>query len=76
MRGGDVAKRNLKEFTIVSNEIQHIVIRNSKLAGAQRCAGDNGATAWFCVRQRGPRQDEGMNWITSEFGRFDVEKRN
>ena len=32
MRGGDVSKRNLKEFTIASNEIQHIVIRNSKLA--------------------------------------------
>ena len=31
MRGGDVSKRNSKEFTIASNEIQHIVIRNSKI---------------------------------------------
>ena len=31
MRGGDVSKRILKEFTIASNEIQHIVIRNSKI---------------------------------------------
>ena len=31
MRGGDVSKRNLTEFTIASNEIQHIVIRNSKI---------------------------------------------
>ena len=31
MRGGDVSKRNLKEFTIASNEIQKIVIRNSKI---------------------------------------------
>ena len=38
MRGGDVSKRNLKEFTIASNEIQHIVIRNSKLAGPRRSA--------------------------------------
>ena len=30
-RGRDVAKRNLKEFTIASDEIQHIVIRNSKI---------------------------------------------
>ena len=30
-RGGDVSKRNLKEFTIAFNEIQHIVIRNSKI---------------------------------------------
>ena len=36
MRGGDVSKRNLKEFTIASNEIQHIVIRNSKLAGLRK----------------------------------------
>ena len=34
--GGDVSKRNLKEFTIASNEIQHIVIRNSKLAGLRK----------------------------------------
>ena len=27
-RGRDVSKRNLKEFTIAFNEIQHIVIRN------------------------------------------------
>ena len=38
MRGRDVSKRNLKEFTIASNEIQHIVIRNSKLAGLRRSA--------------------------------------
>ena len=38
MRGGDVSKRNLKEFTIISNEIQYIVIRNSKLAGPRRGA--------------------------------------
>ena len=31
-------KRILKEFTIVYNEIQHIVIRNSKLAGPRRSA--------------------------------------
>ena len=31
MCGGDVSERNLKEFTIVSNEIQHIVIRNSEI---------------------------------------------
>ena len=29
-RGGDVSKRILMEFTIVSNEIQYFVIRNSK----------------------------------------------
>ena len=38
MRGGDVSKRILMEFTIASNEIQHIVIRNSKLAGQSRSA--------------------------------------
>ena len=38
MRGGDVSKRNLKEFTIASNEFQHIVIRNSKLVGLRRSA--------------------------------------
>ena len=32
-RGRDVSKRILMEFTIVSNEIQFFVIRNSKLAG-------------------------------------------
>ena len=37
-RGGDVSKRNLMEFTIASNEIQCIVIRNSKLAGPRRSA--------------------------------------
>ena len=31
MRGGDVSKRILMEFTIASNEIQYIVIRNSKI---------------------------------------------
>ena len=36
--GGDVSKRNLKEFTIASNETQHIVIRNSNLAGLRRSA--------------------------------------
>ena len=36
--GGDVSKRNLMEFTIASNEIQHIVIRSSKLAGLRRRA--------------------------------------
>ena len=38
MRGRDVSKRILMEFTIASNEIQHIVIRNSKLAGPRRSA--------------------------------------
>ena len=38
MRGGDVSKRNVKEFTIASNEIQHFVICNSKLAGLRRSA--------------------------------------
>ena len=38
MLEGDVSKRNLKEFTIVSNEIQYIVFRNSKLAGQRRSA--------------------------------------
>ena len=33
MRGRDVSKRILMEFTIAFNEIQYIVIRNSKLAG-------------------------------------------
>ena len=37
-RGRDVCKRNLKEFTIASNEIQHIVTRNSKFAGLRRSA--------------------------------------
>ena len=37
-RGGDVSKRNLKEFTFASNEIQYIVIRNSKLVGPRRSA--------------------------------------
>ena len=37
-RGRDVFKRILMEFTIVSNEIQYIVIRNSKLAGPRRSA--------------------------------------
>ena len=36
--GGDVSKRNLMEFTIASNEIQYIVIRNPKLAGPRRSA--------------------------------------
>ena len=35
-RGRDVSKRILMEFTIVSNEIQFFVIRNSKLAGPRR----------------------------------------
>ena len=38
MRGGDVSKRILMNFTIASNEIQYIVIRNSKLAGPRRSA--------------------------------------
>ena len=38
MRGGDVSKRNLKEFTIASNEIQHFVSRNSELVGPRRSA--------------------------------------
>ena len=38
MRGGDVSKRILMEFKIVSKEIQYIVIRNSKLAGPRRSA--------------------------------------
>ena len=33
-----IKKRILKEFTIVSNEIQYIVIRNSNLAGLRRSA--------------------------------------
>ena len=37
-RERDVSKRILMEFTIVSNEIQKIVIRNSKLAGPRRSA--------------------------------------
>ena len=37
-RGRDVSKRILMEFTIASNEIQYIVIRNSKLAGPRRSA--------------------------------------
>ena len=37
-RGRDVSKRTLIEFTIISNEIQYIVIRNSKLAGPRRSA--------------------------------------
>ena len=37
-RGRDVSKRILMEFTIVSNEIQYIVSRNSKLAGPRRSA--------------------------------------
>ena len=37
-RGRDVSKRIMKDFTIVSNEIQYIVIRNSKLAGPRRSA--------------------------------------
>ena len=37
-RGRDASKRILMEFTIVSNEIHYIVIRNSKLAGPRRSA--------------------------------------
>ena len=37
-RGRDVSKRILMEFTTVSKNIQHIVIRNSKLAGPRRSA--------------------------------------
>ena len=37
-RGRDVSRKNLMEFTIVSNEIQYIVIRNSKLAGLRTSA--------------------------------------
>ena len=37
-RGRDVSKRIMMEFTSVSNEIQYIVIRNSKLAGPRRSA--------------------------------------
>ena len=37
-RGRDVSKRILMEFTMVSNEIQFVVIRNSKLAGPRRSA--------------------------------------
>ena len=37
-RGRDVSKRIMKDFTIVSNEIQYIVTRNSKLAGPRRSA--------------------------------------
>ena len=38
MLDGDVSKRNLKEFTIAFNDTQHIVIRNSKLAGLKKRA--------------------------------------
>ena len=38
MRGRDVSNEIMKEFTIVSNEIQYIVIRNAKLAGPMRSA--------------------------------------
>ena len=38
MRGGDVSKRIVMEFRIAFNEIQYIVIRNSKLAGPRRSA--------------------------------------
>ena len=38
MRGGDVSKRILMEFTIVSYETQYIVTRNSTLAGPRRSA--------------------------------------
>ena len=37
-RGRDVSKRIMMECTIVSNEIQYIVIRNSKLAGPRSSA--------------------------------------
>ena len=37
-RGRDVSKSILKEFTIASNEIQYVVIRNPKLAGPRRSA--------------------------------------
>ena len=37
-RGRDVSKRIMMELTIVSNEIQYIVFRNSKLAGPRRSA--------------------------------------
>ena len=38
MRGGDVSKRILMEFTIAFNEIHCIVLRNSKLAWPRRSA--------------------------------------
>ena len=38
MRGGDVPQRILMEFSIVSNEIRYIMIRNSELAGPTRSA--------------------------------------
>ena len=37
-RGRDVSKEITKEFTIVSNETQYIVTRDSKLAGPRRSA--------------------------------------
>ena len=37
-RGGDVSNRILMEFTIASNEIQYIVIRNSNMTGPRRSA--------------------------------------
>ena len=37
-RGRDLPNRTLMEFTIVSNEIQYIVIRNSKSVGSRRSA--------------------------------------
>ena len=37
-RGRDVSKRIIMEFTIVSDDIHYIVIRNSKLIGLRRSA--------------------------------------
>ena len=37
-RGRDVSKRIMMDFTLVSNEIQYIGIRNSKLTGPRRSA--------------------------------------
>ena len=68
MRGRDVSKIILKEFTIVSNEIQYIVTRNSKLAGPRRSA--SRCTSWH--KKTTPTahplrymREIGKNWYTS-----------
>ena len=65
MRGGDVSTIFLKEFTIVSNEIQLIVIRHSKLAAFN---------AWKRCRKRVDGQEEHYEGIHDRFLR-DQENR-
>ena len=60
-RGGDVSKRILMEFTIVSNYIQYIVIRNSKLAGPRRSA-----SQWINWRQ----EDHSYRPSSEEYERY------